>query len=76
MFRLSLCYVELILAEPGIRVTHECVRRWCLKFGRGFAEKLRRRRTKPGDTWHLDEVLILLAKSGRRGSGPCHVRGG
>ena len=60
VFSLSLRDVELILAERGIAVTHESVRRWCLKFGRGFAEKLRRRRPRPGDTWHLDEVYLRI----------------
>ena len=55
MFSLSLRDVELILAERGITVTHESVRQWCLKFGGDFARKLRRRRPKPGETWHLDE---------------------
>ena len=39
-------------------VSYESVRRWCLKFGQGFADKLRRWR--PGDTWHLDEVFIRI----------------
>jgi putative transposase len=52
--------VELILAERGITVTHESIRRWCLKFGPGYAAKLRRRRPRPGDTWHLDEVFIRI----------------
>ena len=64
VFGLSLRDVELILAERGVCVTHESIRQWCLKFGADFARKLRRRRPKPGDTWHLDEVLILSAKSG------------
>ncbi len=63
VFSLSLRDVELILAERGIAVTHEGIRQWCLKFGAGFARRLRRRRPRPGDTWHLDEVLILSAKS-------------
>ena len=63
VFSLSLRDVELILAERGIAVTHESIRQWCLRFGADFAAKLRRRRPKPGDTWHLDEVLILSAKS-------------
>ncbi len=66
-FSLSLRDVELILAERGIGATHESVRRWCLKFGEAFAGKLRRRRPRPGDTWHLDEVLIPSAKSGGLG---------
>ncbi len=63
MFSLSLRDVELILAERGMVVTQESIRRWCRKFGQAFAAKLRRRKSKPGDTWHFDEVLILLRKS-------------
>jgi putative transposase len=56
VFGLSLRYVELIRAERGITVTHESIRQWYLKFGGDIARKLRRRRPRPGDTWHLDEV--------------------
>ncbi len=52
--------MELILAERGIGVTHESVRQWCRKFSAGFARKLRQRRPKPGDTWHLDEVFLKI----------------
>jgi transposase-like protein len=60
VFSLSLRDVELILAEWGIVVTHESIRLWCLKFGADFARKLRRRRPKPGTTWHLDEVYLRI----------------
>jgi putative transposase len=60
VFSLSLRDVELLLAERGVIVSYESVRRWCLKFGRSFADKLRRRRPRPGDTWHLDEVFIRI----------------
>ncbi|MBK1662583.1 IS6 family transposase, partial [Paracraurococcus ruber] len=60
VFSLSLRDVELILAERGITVTHESIRQWCLRFGADFAAKLRRRRPKPGDTWHLDEVFLRI----------------
>src|SRR3712207_1428405 len=60
LFSLSLRDVELILAERGITVTHESIRQWGLKFGGDFARKLRRRRPKPGDTWHMDEVFIRI----------------
>ena len=60
VFSLSLRDVELILAERGITVTHESIRNWCRKFGSEFARKLRRRRPKPGDTWHLDEVFLRI----------------
>ena len=60
VFSLSLRDVELILAERGVIVTHESIRHWCRKFGADFARRLRRRRAKPGDTWHLDEVFIRI----------------
>lgn len=41
-------------------VTHESIRHWCLKFGAEFARRLRRRRPRPGDTWHLDEVFVRI----------------
>ncbi|MFC0389393.1 hypothetical protein ACFFIC_28180, partial [Roseomonas vinacea] len=63
VFSLSLRDVELILAERGIIVTRESIRNWCRKIGSEFARKLRRRRPKPGDIWHLDEVLILSVNS-------------
>src|SRR5690348_10734912 len=60
VFSLSLRDVELLLAERGVLVSYESVRRWCLKFGRSFADKLRRRRPRPGDNWHLDEVFLRI----------------
>jgi putative transposase len=60
VFGLSLRDVELILAERGIAVTHASIRQWCRKFGADFARKLRRRRPKPGDTWHLYEVFLRI----------------
>jgi putative transposase len=60
VFSLSLRDVELILAERGVMVTHESIRNWCRKFGVEFAKRLRRRRPRPGDTWHLDEVFIRI----------------
>ena len=52
--------MELILAERGITVTHESIRRWVLKSGTEFAARLRKRRPRPGDTWHLDEVFLRI----------------
>ena len=60
VFSLSLRDSELLLAERGVIVSYESVRRWCLKFGRSFADKLRRRRPRPGDIWHLDEVFLRI----------------
>ena len=60
VFSLSLRDVELLLAERGILVSYETVRRWCKKFGASFADRLRRHRPRPGDKWHLDEVFIRI----------------
>ncbi len=61
-FRFVLSYrdVEELLAERGIILTYETVRQWCRKFGQTHANSLRRRRPRPGDKWHLDEVFISI----------------
>jgi putative transposase len=59
-FSLSLRDVETILAARGIVVSYESIREWGLRFGRQFANELKRRRPKPGDKWHLDEVFIRI----------------
>ena len=60
-FPLSLRMVEEMLAARGIEVSHETVRQWALKFGHSFASQIRRRLPAPGDKWHLDEVVIIIA---------------
>jgi putative transposase len=60
VFSLSLRDIELILAERSVVVSHESIRRWCLRFGADFAAKLRKRRPKAGDTWHMDEVYLKI----------------
>ena len=60
VFSLSLRDVELLLAERGVIVCYETIRRWCLRFGQDVADRLRRRRPKPGDTWHLDEMFLRI----------------
>ena len=60
MFSLDLRDVELLLAERGVVVSYETVRRWCKKFGASFADRVRRRRPLPGDKWHMDEVFIRI----------------
>jgi transposase-like protein len=63
-FTLSFRDVEDLLAERGLEVSYETVRRWVLKFGPLFAQQLRRRRHRPTSQWHLDEMAILIG--GRR----------
>lgn len=63
-FSLSLRDVEELLAERGVNVSCETVRRWVKKFGPAFARNLRRLRPRPADTWHLDEIVVSIG--GRR----------
>jgi len=58
VFSLSLRDVELLLAARGIVVSYETIRRWCKKFCQSFANH--RRRPRPGDKWHMDEVFIRI----------------
>ena len=66
-----------MLAERGIDVSYETVRRWALKFGTIIARKLRRGRPWPDGRWHLDEVfvsvngqrVVRLARRGQRRRG-------
>jgi len=59
-FTLSYRDVEELLAERGIEVSNETIRRWVLKFGRLYAQRLRRSSPKPDDRWHLDEMFVSI----------------
>jgi hypothetical protein len=48
--------VEDLLAERGIKVSYETVRRWVNHFAPMIAKDLRKRRPKPHATWHLERV--------------------
>jgi hypothetical protein len=77
-FTLSFRDVEDLLAERGILVSYESVRRWVNHFGPMIAADLRKRRPKPHTIWHLDEVYLKIdgrmglsvASRRRRGRGP------
>src|SRR5437763_3873236 len=60
-FTLSYRDVEDLLAERGVDVSYETVRSWGLKFGPVIARRLRRRRPRPSDRWHLDEMVVRIA---------------
>jgi transposase-like protein len=53
-FTLSLRDVEEMLAERGLDLTHETVRRWVTKFGPLFARELRRLAVNPA--WPIADV--------------------
>ncbi len=59
-FPLSFRDVEDLLAERGIDVSYETVRRWALKFGLVYADRLRRCRPRTTARWHLDEVFVSI----------------
>lgn len=59
-FSLSRREVELFLAARGVVVSHETIRKWSLRFGRTYANTLKRRRSQPADEWFLDEVFVRI----------------
>ena len=50
-FTLSYRDDEELLAERGLDMSYETVRRWVLKFGPTIARRLRRRRPRPSNRW-------------------------
>ena len=59
-FTLSFRDVEDLLAERGIVISYETIRRWVNHFGPIIAGELRKRRPKPHSIWHLDEVYLKI----------------
>lgn len=53
-FALSTADVEDMLAERGVIVSREAIRLWINRFGRHFANCIRRDRPRPNDKWHMD----------------------
>lgn len=60
-FSLSFRDVEDLLAERGIVVSYESIRRWCLKFGPRFQRALKKREGQLGDDWFVDEMFVSIA---------------
>ena len=52
------------MAERSVDFTYETSGQWCRTFGPACAVALRRRRHRPGDKWHVDEVHLKV--HGRR----------
>ena len=59
-FTLSYRDAEDLLAERGLDISYETVRRWVVKFGCAYARELRRGRGKPSPRWHLDEMVVRI----------------
>jgi transposase-like protein len=48
------------MAQRGVVLTSETIRQWCLKVGHTYANELRHRRPRCGDTWHMDEMVLTI----------------
>jgi transposase-like protein len=59
-FTLSFRDVEELLAERGLIVSNESIRRWVVKFGPWIAKNLRATRPTPHHRWHLDEMVVSI----------------
>ncbi|MBF2718239.1 IS6 family transposase [Agrobacterium vitis] len=59
-FALSTADVEDLLGGCGVIVSRETVRLWINRFGRHFADCIRRNRPKPNDKWHINEAVITI----------------
>ena len=60
-FTLSYRDVEDLLAERGLIVSNESIRRWVLKFGPVIGKNLRMSRPQAYTRWHLDEMVVSLS---------------
>jgi transposase-like protein len=59
-FPLSFRDVEDLLAERGIDVLYQTVRRWLIKFGLAYARGFRRSHPPADVRWHLDEMFVSI----------------
>jgi len=59
-FNLSFRDIEDMMAERGVDVSYETIRRWVDKFGLTYAMRIKRRADKPSTVWHLDEVYVTI----------------
>jgi putative transposase len=52
--------VEELLFTRGVVVTYEAIHQWCWKFGQEYANRLRCRRPRLGDTWSMDAMFLTI----------------
>jgi transposase-like protein len=60
-FTLSYRDIEDLMAERGLDISDETVRRWVAKLGPLFARELRQRRPRPTERWHMDGMVVRIA---------------
>ena len=59
-FNLSLREIEELMAERGVDVSYETIRRWIDQFGPVFAKRIKIRSPNPSTVWHLDEIYTKI----------------
>lgn len=61
-FRLNLSFrdVEELMAERGVELSYETIRRWVDKFGTTYAKRIKSRSERSSPVWHLDEVYTKI----------------
>jgi len=59
---MSLRDVECLMAQRGIEISYESIRRWVNKFGLQYAGRIRKNRRDVSSVWHLDEVFIRTGR--------------
>ena len=52
--------IEEMMAERGVDISYETIRRWIDSFGPVFAKRIKSRSTSPSPRWHLDEVYTKI----------------
>jgi len=52
--------IEELMAERGVNVSYETIRRWIDSFGPIFANRIKSRYQYPSPRWHLDEVYAKI----------------
>ena len=61
MFFICSMHLSHLSPKTLLDISDETVRHRVAKFGRRFAQELRRRRPRPTGRWHLDEVVVTIA---------------
>ena len=49
-----------MLAERGVTVSYEAIRLWCIKFGKIYSRRLKRKHQGYGDTFFIDEMFVKI----------------
>jgi putative transposase len=52
--------LEEIMAERGVNLDHATLNRWVVKYSPLIALRAKRRKSKPGGSWRMDETSVAL----------------